>query len=168
VNAEFGQLVNFGEFKKIRFHGGAQYAQLSQRITSNTALFAPEQIYLKFNGFGPRVGADMSYDWGHGFAVYANGATAILVGDNTFNTTTSGVIDLIGTSTGSTTSVVPEIEGKLGAKYTYMLSQGDLSLDVGYMWLNYIHSQSFLTTNAVGGTSDLAFNGPYFGLKWLG
>ena len=168
VNAEFGQMVNFGDFKRIRLHGGAQYAQLSQRITSNTAVFAPEQIYAKFNGFGPRIGADMSYDWGHGFAVYANGATALLVGDNTFNTTTSGGFDTSGSSFGSSTSVIPEIEGKLGAKYTYMLSQGDLSLDVGYMWLNYIQSQTFLTTAGFGGTSDFTLNGPYVGLKWLG
>ena len=168
VNAEFGQRVDFGQLKHIRFHGGAQYVQITNNFTDNATGYSPEQLYIKLNGFGPRLGADMSYDWGHGVALYANGATALLVGDSKFNTTTSGIIDNPGASYSSATVVIPELEGKLGAKYTYALTQGDVSLDIGYMWLNYINSQSFLTVNGLGGTTDFSLSGPYVGLKWLG
>ena len=168
INAEFGQMVNFSEFSKIRFHGGAQYAQISHNYSDTVTSSTPEQLYVKYYGFGPRFGADMAYLVGSGFGVYANGAAALLVGNNKFNSTTSGTIDVLGGSYGTTTAVVPEIEGKLGAKYTYAMTQGDLSLDVGYMWLNYINSQSLFTTSSFGNNTDFTLNGPYFGLKWLG
>ncbi len=168
INGEVGQLVKFGEFNKIRFHGGAQYVQISRTFSDNVLGLLPEQIYNRFNGFGPRFGADMAYGLVNGLAVYANGAAAVLVGENKFSTTTAGVIDIPGGSYASSTAVIPELEGKLGAKYTYALTEGDLSLDIGYMWLNYINAQSFLTIQANGGMSDFALNGPYVGLKWLG
>ena len=177
VNAEFGQLVHFGEFKKIRFHGGAQYVQISNDYSDSVIRLAPEQVNLKFNGFGPRMGADMSYDLGHGFAMYANGAGALLVGSNKFNTATTGILDYAGGSYGSSTTVIPEVEGKLGAKYTYNMSQGNLSLDIGYLWLDYLNAQGFSTSadsppvgrnrNNITTSTDFTLQGPYIGLKWL-
>ncbi len=167
VNAELGQQLDFGLFKALRLYGGAQYAQVIQNITNVSPGLRSEQLFVQFNGFGPRLGADMSYAWGQGFSVYANGATALLLGNNKFNTTTSGIIDITGASYSTATVAVPEVEGKLGAKYTYLMAQGDLSLDIGYMWLNYINAQTFLTTSRLGGTADFALGGPYVGLKWL-
>lgn len=170
VNLEFGQHVDFGEFKKIRFHGGVQYARVkTEGYGQINTLAAVETIDMDFNGFGPRVGADMSYNWGNGFAMYANGAAALLVGttDFTNNTFLNGVNVL--NLSGSKRSMVPELEAKLGLTYSYAMAQGDLTLDAGWMWVNYFnaqHSISNLTGNL--GESDFALHGPYIGLKWVG
>ena len=183
VNAELGQLVQFGDFEKIRFHGGAQYVHLKNITVVDGAPLMPESFNSQFNGFGPRIGADMSYDLNHHFTLYANGASALLVGTNQFSTVTTGILYIPGSSFGSSTTIIPEIEGKLGAKYTYALPNGNLSLDVGYLWLDYINvygvrsslapaitaSPSANTSNrTLNATTDLTLQGPYIGLKWLG
>lgn len=164
VNIEFGQHVDFGEQKNIRFHGGLQWAQVKRdlRTTRAGALVATGQS--KFDGVGPRVGSDMSFDVGNGFAIYGNGAMAILVGDHDFSLNTP-VLGVPFTTTGSRTTIVPEFEAKLGATYTYPMAQGDLTLDAGYMWVDYLNAQH---VGFVLGQTDFALHGPYIGLKWVG
>ncbi|WP_133130643.1 Lpg1974 family pore-forming outer membrane protein [Legionella yabuuchiae] len=179
VNLEFGQHVDFGQFKNIRFHGGVQYARIETNVAVNGVNNAQAELAnasysfnqeSKFTGFGPRVGADMSYDFGNGLAVYANGAGALLVGDSDITQsviTATNAFDFL-SATGSRTAVVPELEAKLGAKYTYAMAQGDLSLDVGYMWVNYFDAQTFSTIGGDFDDSNFAVHGPYVGLKWVG
>lgn len=184
VNIEFGQHVDFGENTNIRFHGGFEYARLAaktslslvgSRVTTTGGTPATFNTYTSnnptYNGFGPRLGADMGYDWGNGLGVYANGAAGLLAGSgkystiHTDNTTARSV-----TTSGSVMTVVPELEGKLGVNYTYAMAQGDLTLDVGWMWINYFNvarSQT-VTPAATVDAGDIGFQGLYFGLKWLG
>lgn len=162
VNIEFGQHVDFGEQKNIRFHGGLQWAQVKREVNTSTAGILFTAGETKFNGIGPRVGSDMSFDLGNGFAIYGNGAMALLVGDNDFNATSN----LLGFAVnGSKTTVIPELEAKLGVTYTYPMAQGDLTLDAGYMWVDYINSQQFGFNDT---RTDFALHGPYIGLKWIG
>ena len=186
VNLEFGQHVDFGEFTNIRFHGGLEYARVSATVqlngnavnnvsaTAGSTTYQSLKATSSYNGVGPRLGADMSYDWNNGLGVYANSALAMLVGTNTFNVNnTSGLPGVAISSTaaqnlaysthGSSTTVNPALEGKLGATYTYAMAQGDLSLDLGWMWVNYFNVLS--TPNA---SSDFGVQGPFVGLKWLG
>lgn len=165
VNFEFGQHVDFGEQKNIRFHGGAQYVRIEHEFRShfrgnNVNLFS---VDTDFNGFGPRLGMDMSYDLGNGFAIYGNGATALLIGTSSFNT---NLANLVFTS-GSKTIMSPELEGKLGATYTYAMAQGDLSLDVGYMWVNYFDVSRTPVIDILTNT-NFSLSGPYIGAKWVG
>ena len=179
VNLEFGQHVDFGEFKNIRFHGGVQYARIKTELShvgvASVTLPAPSGTTalayrlgnsMTFNGFGPRIGADMSYDLGNGLAVYGNGATAILAGTSKGSTVVPALaaFALPTTFNASRTAVVPEVEAKLGLTYTYAMAQGDLSLDVGYMWVNYFKAQQSLATT----DSDFGLHGPFAGLKWVG
>jgi hypothetical protein len=151
VNLEFGQHVDFGEFKKIRFHGGVQYARLEHDYTTSLNGVNAFGFTNKYTGFGPRLGADMAYHFGNGIAMYGNGATAILIGDT----------KLQGYTTQRT--MVPEMEAKLGLMYNYAMAQGNLGLDAGYMWVNYFNAH-----NTIVGTENFGLHGPYFGLKYVG
>ena len=172
VNVEFGQHVDFGEFKDIRFHAGVQYARIEHDLRIYTPFFATYgHNELRYSGFGPRIGADMQYNFGNGFAIYGNGATAVLIGESKFNHNAVNGVFGIFPGSGSKTAMVPEIEAKLGAKYTYAMAQGDLSLDAGYMWVNYFnanHAAAPFLATAIVRESDFGLHGPYIGLKWVG
>jgi hypothetical protein len=169
VNFELGQLVDFSANKKIRFHGGVQYVSMSSRdnvYTIATGALNTLTWNDSYRGFGPRTGMDLNYVFGNGFGVYAKGAVAMFLGRGKFNSYdiySGGSTGLA--QSGSRSLVVPELEGKLGADYTYAMSQGDLTIDAGYMWFNYFQCQ-----NKDSGLCDANFTltGPYLGLKYVG
>ena len=179
VNLEFGQQVDFGVRKKIRFHGGAEYAHIKTIFSAGangTAIdsgvsVVPQVISAAitstYNGFGPRIGADMSYDLPKGFTMYAKGATSILVGSSSISSSSSDNEDnsVITSQNGKKTAIVPELEAKLGLNYSYAMAQGHLTLDGGYMWVNYFNTQ---IDESINSDSNFAVQGPFVGLKWLG
>jgi len=197
VNLELGQLVNLGDVRSVRFHGGLQYANI-KTLTANKNLaindisnviddFGGIVVFnstntMQFHGLGPRIGADLHYDWHYGFAFYANGAAALLVGSQKFSPAAvgkaisfdpfdpNGAIVLSPYSlniSGSTTVIVPELEAKVGATYSYTLAQGNLSIDAGWMWVNYFNGQQ-ANSYVQNRPTDFSVQGPYIGLKWLG
>jgi len=190
VNLELGQHVDFGDMKSMRFHGGFQWARtnLEREAAAITTVpvagvvagsIAAVETDSTFNGFGPRVGADFMYGFGNGFGIYANGATALLIGENKFSTSTfvstTGEITTFG---GERDLMVPELEGKVGATYNWAMAQGNLGIDAGWMWVNYfdsLHNHSIRTAApgaptvvSSGISSNFALNGPFVGLKWIG
>lgn len=201
VNVEFGQHVDFGDMKNIRLHGGVEYARVA---TGFSSLSRPGAVggndfnssnNSTFNGFGPRGGIDMNYDLGNGFSAYGNGAGGVYVGTGSFNSTatireralaTATVTPYVYSFNGSKTTLVPELEAKLGLMYHYnmaaigMIPQSELVLDVGWMWVNYFNAQFSgvdYTAPAAATSpfsrgfisqSDFGEQGLNFGLKWKG
>jgi len=169
VNMEFGQHVDFGENKFARFHAGAAWTRVGDSgATSLVGTFGTTNLNQStgstgysevFNGFGPRVGTDLTYDWGNGLSVYGDGALGLLAGTAKSSQKNSASFSI------NQTRVVPELDAKLGAMYTYAMAQGDLSLDVGWVWADYINS---LTTIDDSITHDFGVQGLYFGMKWVG
>ncbi len=186
VNMEFAQHVDFGENKFARFHGGMNFSRVANTgyrysyVTSTPKVTqAAPPGYQRtltrssvYNGFGPRVGMDLNYEWGNGVGVYATGALSVLAGtskasnQNTdWDTPADGYVFSL-----SQAKVVPELDAKLGAMYTYAMAQGDLSLDVGWMWAHY--TNVLLGGDYINQTKpqsyDFGIQGLYFGMKWIG
>lgn len=173
VNLELGQRVQFGEQKNIRFHGGLQYAHTEREFSFRSA--GVTQLYgeTKFDGIGPRLGMDLSYELGNGLAIYGNTAGALLVGDSKFRNTAATTLPSVASSYGKKTQIVPELEAKLGLAYTHSMAQGDLTFDAGWMWVNYFAAQhnpegSIDTSSYNPASSNFALNGPFVGAKWVG
>ncbi|KTD08009.1 Lpg1974 family pore-forming outer membrane protein [Legionella jamestowniensis] len=175
VNLEFGQHVDFGQYKDIRFHAGVQFTHIEHEIrASGYSTIIPATLPFaftvdsQFNGFGPRVGSDMTYNVGNGLAIYGKGAAAILVGDAKFNAGIT-IPGLVGrASNSSKTTIIPELEAKLGAKYGWVMTQGTLTIDAGWMVVNYFNANHFISAfSSTNNESAFGLQGPYVGLNWL-
>ena len=165
VNIEMGQEVNFSDMKNIRLHGGVQFSRVNQTMFGADVFGDTFSNRTTFNGFGPRVGIDSNYGLGNGFGIYANAAGSLLIGTMKQSDMLNATGFPASNISASKTTMVPELEAKLGARYDYAMAQGDLTLDAGYMWVNYFDG----TVAAVGGEySNFALNGVYMGLKWVG
>jgi len=200
VNMEFGQHVDFGENKFARLHAGMNYSRVAftgnavvlwgnYTTSSNVQESYTANYSTVFNGFGPRVGMDLDYEWGNGLGVYGTGAFSVLAGSskhsravNQYSVNNSALTDgyVVGSSQHR---VVGELDAKLGFLYTYAMAQGDLSLDVGWAFAQYIGalnatsadfstdpntaSDGYRTINS-DRSSNFGIQGLYFGLKWIG
>ncbi len=177
VNLELGQGVDFGAIKNIRVHGGLQVAN----IRTNIGISGPGRTFdqppipfiyngeanAKFTGLGPRLGIDMSYGMFRGFNLYGKGAVAVLAGRSELTQTYHNSTGVTVREITNSKVIVPELEAKLGLNYTYLLTHGNVTLDAGYLWVNYFNAL-FSARFARPVDNDFSVNGPYVGLKWLG
>ena len=153
VNFEVGQEVDFSDIKMMRLHAGVQYARIHNNLTASPATTATGSPLfttydsVTYNGFGPRFGTDLTYDIGSGLDIYGKVAGALLIGTGKQSITgyTGANYAFLNLTQSRSALMVPELEGKLGAKYDYMMAQGDLAFDVGYMWVNYFNTVFILT-----------------------
>lgn len=152
----------------------------------NTSLAGFQDFHSQFRGIGPRIGVDARYCLSSGFGLDADLSTSLLVGtvDSHYNaavidtTTTPPTATLFTSRNGSNTRVIPVIEAKLGGDYTYIMDcrcKSALVLEAGYQVTNYFNASdhhtrvvstdggSFLSN---GDCNNIAFDGPYLGVKY--
>jgi len=176
VNLVFGQHTDMGIVKNARFYAGLQYARIQveiDRIFETPAVFDPINGggatiagVADFNGLGPVIGIDYSYDLAHGLSLTANTAASLLYGSSRVGISTNYNSSLVaGNEYGSRKKMAPGLEAKLGANYAYEMSQGVLNLEGGYQVTEYFR---VLDTGLLSGSTNFGLYGPYFGVKWLG
>ena len=169
VNLEFGQHVDYNQSVSLRYHGGAEYVHINMQ--RNTVYYNPNGTAFKtlsYNGFGPRAGIDAFYSFNNGLSVYTKSALGLYAGTTSFKGPTNfDLASLNGSRKGSALIVVPSLEAKLGASYHYAMAQGDVSLDAGWMWINYFQALMTATPGLVH-SDNFAEQGPFVGLKWVG
>lgn len=184
VNLEMGQLTHFGQVQKMRFYGGLQYASIKVDAMSYSNFplqtFAPAPLNVlnsfnktDFNGIGPLVGIDYSYDLISGFSLTANGSGSVLVGTGRYNAgSVLEPLELVTRSIyGSKRAMVPSLEAKLGLNYSHHLSHGVLNVEGGYQAMNYFNALQGQYLNVFSNSinnSDYSLFGPYFGVKYIG
>lgn len=164
VNFELGQHMDVGEAWNMRVHGGLQYATMSNDILLGGDVAG--DVGMKVRGFGPRVGMDSSYDFGNGFAIFANGAVAVLKSKLTERETVEAssvtALDNVFTDGLTRHMTTTATDARIGAMYTHAMAQGDMTIRAGYQVNNFINS------NATTGVSDLSWDGWFVGLHWMG
>jgi hypothetical protein len=170
VNLEFGQEINISDTSNLHYYGGAQFSRIlgSTKLTrTSNATFATGAS--EYNGFGPRVGADLNYTILPKFNIYGKAATTLLIGTNKQSIDDrNAFLNINGNTTslilhGSYMRLVPAIEGKLGGNYVLIHKTGQVIIDVGYLWVNYFNPLQVYVYE-----SNVAFNGLYFGANWKG
>lgn len=185
VNFELGQRVDFQDLgESVRFHGGVQYARIAtgfNGVVSSVHTWT-RNSNSSYNGFGPRAGLglythlDSYFQALSGFDLYGTIAGSVLAGPSSFNSTLTDV-NGIAYAHASHMAIVPELDTKLGVAYAHQMAQGQLGVDVGWLWLNYFNAQQHAFNAATSSTtvtynapreSDFGAQGLYFGLQWQG
>lgn len=194
IDLTFGQFIDIGCRLQVHPNVGVRYLDLERKLDSYFQFFTLSGIFsddlnvnskADFSGVGPLLGVDGSYYLGYGFGIVGHADTALLVGnadptDHLVNRlfilpTTSSTSNL---TSNSTRQIVPVVDGKLGADYTFVFNNNansDLTLEVGYQvdhYFNAIDRHNILRQSGVpvsytavrNITSSLGLNGPYVNL----
>ncbi|ASQ46464.1 Lpg1974 family pore-forming outer membrane protein [Legionella clemsonensis] len=184
VNVEFAQNSHLGSKTNLRLHGGLQYAngnidrdiqQYEQILTFPTSLFHTASLEATYRGLGPRLGGDISRQLPHGFAVFAKSAMALLVGEaktKLSGNNLSGPRITPFSRYVKQTSLVPELETKLGASYEFNAGMGQVTLLAGWLFQHYFNlfslaSGEFPQRFNEPVSHELSLNGPFIQGKWV-
>jgi hypothetical protein len=185
VNMELGKTIDVGDIDQFRVHGGFNFSRVSKSAVINVHTIGTDSVInmidrqnsydyaSTYNGFGPRLGLDLNHKVYSGIRVYADGAATLLAGHNNASFVYNEIAKGYGAGTFQTNNylnqsvVVPELDAKVGVNYQHTLSQGLLTLDVGWLWANYFQSFNIQST-VISGNDNFGIQGLYFGLKWNG
>lgn len=169
VNLEFGQRIDFDPSRNMRIHGGLGYAQVKTEVRTTSSTMVVRDRNSSYNGVGPRLGLDANFLLTNNWNIYAKGAGALFVGSKGFTDNlkfVSVVYDI------SDTTIVPEIEAKLGLQYDYAMdSKGHLIFDLGWMFINYFNVEIYEHQLGPGyeiKDANFGLQGLSLELKWMG
>ena len=188
ADLEGGQRFTTGSYD-MRMFAGLRYANIDHELQTHvqsTGVGGPigsQEFKSQFRGLGPRLGVDGRYCLSIGFGNDANLSTALLVShvdahyDRTFQLTPSLSVARFQARNGSENRLVPVLEAKLGVDYTYIMDcrcKSALAFEAGYQATNYFNAVDHSRVLNLGGTAfdhqntttDIGFDGIYFGLKY--
>lgn len=195
VDLTAGQYIDVGCRLILHPNVGLRWAQLERKLNSFYAeppADDNDQLGLQeksdFSGIGPLVGLDASYYIGMGFGAVAHVDSAILVGniDSSLNAThvenPTPVFYTSVLNADDTNRVVPVMDAKLGADYTYVFnnsSNSDLTVEAGWQFSKYFDAVDRLygtigttgegtTPSSISNrvTSSVGLEGPYVSLTY--
>lgn len=169
INIELGQYTKITNHQELRIFGGLHLMKLSRQTIFPFLLGAPNQFNRKIrvNAAGGRIGMDFAYKSPIGIDIYTKGAASLIVGSNESSNANNFAV----TNKAGYDSLIPELELKLGLKYTYELANDAVTIDAGFLWLNYFNA--FFELNPITAPTSLAPSyygvyGPYVGIKFVG
>lgn len=198
VNIEYGQHMDLGMSNDLRVHGGLaivslkNYSHADIRNVPNLLQpiggpIAAGSVFVhndsKYNGIGVRGGVDFFRDFQNGLKGYVKTAVGLTTGKTKFQSAVinNGVFAGFrtpGTAVwlhGEHNAIVPQLEGSIGGTYTMAMSNGNVIFDLGWNFINYFNAQHGFSIFPAGGfanpaivESDQGFQGPPFGVKWIG
>lgn len=154
------QFLNIGEHMQLRFLGGLAYVNLEQDNNTNYSAFEKEyelynQTNSDFQGFGPRLGLDTRYDFGHGFGIVGGGSVAYLLGEldsnESFEDNNQG--NLLAYENNMDSHTVVNLRANLGVDYVHFLDNDERStigLELGYLVDYYIDAVNQMSGNQNG------------------
>jgi len=165
VNLELGKTIQFKQMEKLRFHAGLNFSRLAyeanlsferQLDQAPTNLSQWQRMDASYNGLGLRSGLLLAHDFQNHLTLFVDAAVSLLAGSAKFAT-----LNNFGSVNTSQMWIVPEFDARVGTQYDYHLSEGLLSAEISWLWLNYVNA---FTHEA----KHFGLQGLYFGLKWSG
>lgn len=171
---------------RVRYGAGINYAEINSDLTV-AGFPIPNRWYERtghsaFRGVGPRVEANIFYDLTQHFTLFADGNTALLIGNRD--------VSLESTDFSYTFAdrhvTVPKLALRLGINYTNKMGliggEGSttlFTLETGWQAETYIHAierpllvgsvggEGFATANVLSQSSNFSNQGPFLGVKML-
>ncbi len=180
VNIEVARTSENFENTTARLHGGLNLSRA--RVSGSTLgdyIAKPPgsttnsyNVYYvsssSFTGLGPRIGVDLSYSFFENFSIMVDGALSVLAGSsNSYVYRQVYVQSLKSLYAGNTgfkhTHVAGELDADLELRYIKNFPQGNLSVNVGWLFTNYLNTFSYSKQTE----NSFEIQGLYFGLRWL-
>jgi hypothetical protein len=184
ADLDIGQRVMFGDYFNFHAFTGLRWADVKEQL-ANTGAPSDLQVepaphfhytdeYSEFKGVGPQVGFDGRACLPYNFGLDASLTSSFLLG--AINSTANSTMVMQQTGSSSTTyynnhgndHVVSALDGRLGLDYTINFNNADRSsmmVQAGYQVTNYFGVSNMIITNGVNSTNNIAFDGPYAGIK---
>ena len=177
VNIEHGRQINIDDDFHARVHFGGEFSRVMQNIAGSTkgttgvtpvAFSTISNTSAVYNGFGPRLGLDLVYATPYHIGFYGKGAVGILAGTAKTSYTPTNASGQSSTLYYNTNRVVTSTDAKLGLDYTYAIAQGEVAIDAGWMWVNYLNALASQGSTTGAHNNAFGVQGVYFGAKWTG
>ena len=177
VNIEHGRQINLDKEFHARVHFGGEFSRVMQNAAltergttaaANTTFSYTNNTNAVYNGFGPRLGLDLVYATPYHIGFYGKGAVGVLAGTAKTSYTGTNTSNITSSLYYTVNRVVTSFDSKLGLDYTYAIAQGEVAIDAGYMWINYLNPLVSAGSSSGAHNNSYAIQGVYFGAKWTG
>jgi hypothetical protein len=182
VDLVFGQWIRIGQRVDLHPFGGLRYADIRtddkgtySDVSTDPATVSTQKFTSDFQGIGPRVGMDTAVHLGQGFSIVGTMAGSLLIGSNNskFNVydATGSIAEQDIYKNGSSTTVVPELDARIGVDYMYAFTpETSMNVQLGWQVVNYFDvtdtdAIDAVSPNTVNNSEDFGYQGPYLRLQ---